>query len=55
MVLDEDNDFGLEDCARLRVERQNGVLGKIELSFKLSGLVFFITSRGRPPTVQHCT
>ena len=26
MVLDDDNDFGLEDCARLRVDRQNGVL-----------------------------
>ena len=28
IVLDDDSDFGLEDCARLRVDRQNGVLGE---------------------------
>ena len=28
IVLEEDNDFGLEDCARLRVDRQKGVLGR---------------------------
>ena len=42
IVLDDDNDFGLEDCARLRVDRQKGVLRVkyvLKTELRLSGLL----------------